>query len=84
MHLTTEPVVKKVQFNDKVTCLKLVAPTEIYHCSYPKTIPLKDESDPPIRKLQHGIYCVSRKCKLLLPSCYKESACDECIGSARV
>ena len=55
LHLKTKPVMKKVQFHDRVTCLKLIAPTEIYHCLYPKVIPLKDDFDPPIRKLENNI-----------------------------
>ena len=58
LHLKSCPVVKKVQFHDKVTCLKLISLTEIYHCLYPRSIPLKDKFDPPIRKLENNVYCI--------------------------
>ena len=83
-HLRPQQVVKKVSFDEKVTCLKLVAPSEIYHCLYPKFIPLKDSFDPPIRKLENNVWCVCNRCRMLLTGCGKESACDMCFGSGRV
>ena len=83
-HLRPQQVVKKVRFDEKVTCLKLVSPSEIYHCLYPKHIPLKDSFDPPIRKLENNVWCVCTRCRMLLPGCGKESACDMCFGSGRV
>ena len=83
-HLRPQQVVKKVRFDEKVTCLKLVSPSEIYHCLYPKHIPLKDSFDPPIRKLENNVWCVCNRCRMLLTGCGKESACDMCFGSGRV
>ena len=38
-HLQPRAENKQVRFNEKVTCLKLIAPSEVYHCLYPKCIP---------------------------------------------
>ena len=80
-HLKPHQTVKRVKFNQQVTCFKLVAPAQIYHCLYPKTVPLKDTFDPPIRKLQNNIFCVCNKCRMLLKGCSDTHACDMCFGS---
>ena len=74
---------KQVRFDSKVTELKLIAPSEVYHCLFPKCIALKDTFDPPIRKLESNIWCICRRCRLLLPGCSKTSACDNCFGSGK-
>ena len=74
---------KQVRFDSKVTELKLIAPSEVYHCLFPKCIALKDTFDPPIRKLENNIWCICRRCRLLLPGCSKTSACDNCFGSGK-
>ena len=82
-HLQPRAENKQVRFNEKVTCLKLIAPSEVYHCLYPKCIPLKYNFDPPIRKLENNIWCICKRCQLLLPGCSKTSACDNCFGSGK-
>ena len=82
-HLKPQQTIKRVRFNEQVTCLKLVAPSEIYHCLYPKISALKDSFDPPIRKLQNNIWCVCNRCRMLLPGCSKDQACDMCFGSRK-
>ena len=82
-HLKPQQPRKRVRFNEQVTCLKLVAPDEVYHCLYPKISALKDSSDPPIRKLQNNIFCVCNRCRMLLPGCSLDQACDQCFGSGR-
>ena len=82
-HLKPQRVIKRVRFNEQVTCLKLVSPSEVYHCLYPKITTLKDSFDPPIRKLESNIWCVCARCRILLPGCSKEQACDMCFGSGK-
>ena len=83
-HLQPRREIKRVRFNEKVICLKLITPSEIYHCLYPKDIALKDICDPPIRKLESNIWCTCNRCRMLLPGCSKEDACDMCFGSGRI
>ena len=71
-----------VKFNGEVKMHKLVAPTEIYHALFPRTIGLQDTFDPPIRKLSNNLFCVCNKCRLLLAGCTIEAACDNCFGRA--
>ena len=82
-HLKPKRPVKRVRFDEQVVCLKMVAPTEIYHCLYPKITALKDSFDPPMRKLESNIWCVCARCRKLLPGCSKDQACDMCFGSGR-
>ena len=74
-----KPEKLSVSFDSKVVAFKLICPEKIFFALSPKSIPLKDVFEPPIRKLAGEIFCYCARCRLLIGNCQQE-ACAECFG----